>query len=317
MEARILTPELANTSNILVTGGTGFYGRSLVRRLAATGRPVRLLCRSDSHLQHSGVSLYRGDVTDVDDVRAAMRGCGTVFHCAAEKSNAKRMKSVNVMGTRLLFDVANEQGVNCFCHLSSVGVIGRTRLTVVDEKSVCHPMNLYEETKLAAEEIVRRGLDGGRVVILRPTNIFGAETLASLLNDSIRHKWARFLKGNENAHLVYVEDVSAAAAYCWENASKAPVETYIISSDEEGGVTHSEIQAALVSSVKSAPTPFGIAAPRIIPYLARLIRSGKANFGDVIYSSHKLRASGFRFPFGLRAGLQHAASLLGDSLTAR
>jgi nucleoside-diphosphate-sugar epimerase len=317
MGARILTPELANTPNILVTGGTGFYGRSLVRRLAATGRPVRLLCRGDSHLQHSGVSLYRGDVTNVDDVRAAMRGCDTVFHCAAEKNDAERMRSVNVTGTRLLFDVANEQGVNCFCHLSSVGVIGRTRLTVVDEISACDPMNLYEETKLAAEEIVRRGMDGGRVVVLRPTNIFGAETLESLLNDSIRQKWVRFLKGNESAHLVYVEDVSAAAAYCWENASNVPVETYIVSSDEEGGVTHSEIQAALVSAVKSAPKPFGIAAPRIIPYLARLIRSGKANFGDVIYSSRKLRASGFRFPFGLRTGLQHAASLTGDPLAAR
>src|ERR1700680_242775 len=109
MGAGIWTPELANTPNVLVTGGTGFYGRSLVRRLAATGRPVRLLCRGDSHLRHSGVSLYRGDVTNVDDVRAAMRGCDTVFHCAAEKNDAERMRSVNVTGTRVLFDVANEQ----------------------------------------------------------------------------------------------------------------------------------------------------------------------------------------------------------------
>jgi nucleoside-diphosphate-sugar epimerase len=170
-------------------------------------------------------------------------------------------------------------------------------------------MNLYEETKLAAEEIVSRGIPGGSVVILRPTNIFGAETLLPWLQESFRSRVRLFLKGNENSHLVYVEDVAAAAVHWLHTSLQKRVDTFIVSSDEETGNTHREVQVSLASKVGTAPRPFRISAPLFVPHWARIIRSRNSNLGDVVYSSRKLVYRGFRFPYGLQDGLNHAVGV--------
>jgi nucleoside-diphosphate-sugar epimerase len=239
-------------------------------------------------------------------LKAALNGCKAVFHCAAEKTDEDVMTAVNVTATRNLFELSRDMRIRYFCHLSSVGVIGRTRLTEVDESTACSPMNEYEATKLAAEQIVRGGLGDGRVVILRPTNIFGPATLRRMLQRSFRSQVRAFLRGNERAHLVYIDDVVAAAVYWMQAAPANATEAFIVSSDEEPGNTHRDIQAFLASRVPTAPSPPKLSAPLFMPYCARLLRHGKTNYGDVIYSSGKLRRAGFAFPFGLQAGLDDA-----------
>jgi nucleoside-diphosphate-sugar epimerase len=295
---------------IFATGGTGTLGRAVVRRLVAIGRHVQILSRRGNLPAHPQVSICRGDIRSLTDLRAAMRGCSAVFHCAGEKNDAGTMREINVSATKLLFDLACDLQVGFFCHLSSVGVIGRTHSKVVDETAPCNPMNLYEETKLAAEEIVNRGIPGGNVVILRPTNIFSAETLKPCLESSVRFRARLFLKGNENSHLVYVEDVAAAAVHWIQHSCRKAVDMFIVSSDEEDGNTHREVQASLASKCPAAPRPFKIAAPLFIPHYARLIKSGNSNVGDVVYSSRKLREAGFTLPYGLRRGLDDAVSEL-------
>ena len=225
------------------------------------------------------------------------------------------MTAVNVTATRRLLELARDMRIRYFCHLSSVGVIGRTRLKVVDESTQCNPTNQYEATKLAAEEIVREGIDDGRVVILRPTNIFDAETLRPMLQKSFRSQARAFLKGNECAHLVYVDDVVAAAMYWMQARPAGSVETFIVSSDEDSGTAHRDIQAFLASRVQTAPRPLKVSAPLCVPHCARLMRRGSSNYGDVIYSSRKINRAGFHFPFGLKAGLTDALNALLRSQT--
>jgi nucleoside-diphosphate-sugar epimerase len=299
-----------NPCAILVTGGTGFFGRSLVNKLIARGQSVRILSRREDNSGHPKISICRGDLTNLRDLRAAIEGCAAIFHCAAEKADEERMMAVNVTATKTLFDLARDMRIRYFCHLSSVGVIGRTRLTFVDESAACNPMNQYETTKLAAEEIVGEGLDGGRVVILRPTNIFGKETLQSMLQKSIRARIRNFVKGNECSHFVYVNDVVAAAMYLMEAPSASPVDTFIVSSDEETGSAHRDIQALLGSRISTAPRACKVSAPLFVPYCARLLRHGRTNYGDIIYSSRKINRAGFHFPFGLKAGLNDALDAL-------
>ncbi len=297
---------------ILVTGGSGFVGRSLVRELMAHGTSVRVMSRSNTNSEHSNLSVCRGDLRNLEDLKTAMKGCNVIFHCAAEKSNEDAMTAVNVTATRHLFELARESRIQYFCHLSSVGVFGITRTKRVDESTPCNPANRYEETKLAAEEIVGGGLDDGRVVILRPTNIFGAATLRPMLQKSLRSQMRAFLKGNECAHFVYVKDVVAAAMFWMHGAPAKPVETFIVSSDEELGNAHKEIQAFLAEKTGTAPPPFDRSAPVFFPYFARVLRHGRSNYGDVIYSSRKLIQAGFHFPFGLKAGLNDALNALPD-----
>ncbi len=229
-----------------------------------------------------------------------------MYHCAAEKSDGRRMRAVNVDATRELFAVAEAAKIKFVCHVSSVGVIGRVYSRLVDETTPCRPANLYERTKLEAEQIAARGLVGGRVIILRPTNIFDSGAVQALLESSLSMRMRMFLKGSESSHLVYVEDVAAAALHCSESAGAQHTETFIVSSDEEGCNTHQQVRqaVAVLSQVQSRSwiTPI----PRIIPYCLRVLRNGASNWGDVVYSSAKLRNIGFCFPYGLRLGLRAA-----------
>jgi dihydroflavonol-4-reductase len=299
----------AELPSILATGGTGLVGRAIVRQLLAAGQSVRVLSRGDEHPAPPGVSIWRGDVTSVGDVAAAMQGCHAVFHCAVEKYDRTRMAAVNIGATRLLLDLARDLKVMYFCHLSSVAVIGRTDTSSVDEAAPCNPMSLYAETKLAAEEILRGGLPGGSVVILRPTNIFGPATLTPWLQDSLRSRVRAFVFGRERAHLVYVNDVAAAAVHWLQRSSGRDVETFIVSSDDEPGNTNHEVRAALASMVDTAPRPRRLPAPLWVPRCVRAFRQGHGNLVQVIYSSRSLQQTGFRFPFGWRKGLEDAVRL--------
>jgi UDP-glucose 4-epimerase len=304
------------SAEILVTGGTGFVGRALVNALAGKGYAVRVLSRRHVSPDLPGVTVVQGDVTSAIDVRRAVLGCGAVFHCAAEKSDASRMSAANVAATQHLCDAARDAGVDFFCHLSSVGTIGQTNRTVVDESAPCHPMNLYEETKLAAERIIAEGFDR-RTVILRPTNIFGPENVLSFCDRSPAGRVRMFLKGREGSHLVYVKDVAAAAVFLFRRTGGERVATYIVSSDEEQGNTNREVRAYLGSRLGIDSARPVVSAPFLVPYLMRRLRRGAANRGDVIYSSRKLRSAGFDFPFGLRGGLDDAVSSLATGMAAR
>jgi len=73
------------SETVFVTGGTGFLGGALVRKLVAFGRPVRALTRSDEgarSLRELGADPVRGDVLDLGTLRDAMRGCAVVYHAA-------------------------------------------------------------------------------------------------------------------------------------------------------------------------------------------------------------------------------------------
>jgi nucleoside-diphosphate-sugar epimerase len=298
---------------ILVTGGTGFFGRYLVNKLVAGGLYVRILSRRMEKSGHPQISICQGNLTSLKDLRTAVEGCKIIFHCAAEKIDEESMTAVNAMATKSLFELARDMRIRYFCHLSSIGVIGKTNLSFVDESAACNPTNQYEATKLAAETIVREGLDDGRVVILRPTNIFGTETLQPMLKKSFRSRISNFVKGNECAHLVYVNDVVAAAMHWLKAPPERSADTFIVSSDEERGNVHRDIQALLALRISSAPRPCKVSAPLFVPYCARLLRHGKTNYGDVIYSSRKINREGFLFPFGLKAGLNDALNSLVDS----
>ncbi len=300
------TDEGRGAADVLVTGGSGLVGRWLVRSLLEAGRRVRVLSRVTRPAGQPGASSYVGDLTTGGGLTEAVRGCSAVFHCAAEKRAVDAMEAVNVRGTTTLFELADDAGVELFCHLSSVGVIGKTNQLVADEATPCSPMNAYETTKLAAERVVSRGLRRGRVVILRPTNVFDASTLGGLLDRSLpaRIKW--FLKGQESSHFVYVKDVAAAGAFFLDYRPAAPVETFIVSCDEEPRVAYREIQAIAATALASSPRPVRASAPAAVPYWIRRLRLGDTNLGNIVYSSRKLRAAGFNPPYGIEGGVRDA-----------
>lgn len=161
----------------LVTGGSGYFGSLLVRRLVAAGHQVRVLDLDDAGDRPPEVELVRGDIRDRDVVARAISGCDVVFNNVAQVPLARDpqlLRSVNLDGTVLLLGEAQRAGVGKVVHTSSSAVFGVPASNPVLPSTIPAPIEAYGRAKLAAEraclDAVANGLD---VTIVRPRTILG------------------------------------------------------------------------------------------------------------------------------------------------
>ena len=166
---------------VLVTGGAGYIGSHLVRRLLGAGHEVRVLDRLDfggssllGDCGCSGFSLIKGDVTDRVLLRRAGRGADMIVHLAArvgfpacQRDPQDAVRS-NVEGTRLVLEELGAGQRLVFA--STASVYGAADREQRDESSPVNPVSLYARTKVEAEGLVRARGDG---VILRFATGFG------------------------------------------------------------------------------------------------------------------------------------------------
>ncbi len=191
---------------ILITGGTGFVGKNLIKELLKDDRSVRCLVRNPqraAELGKAGCELVRGDVTDASSVLEAVTPpVDTVIHLVGilvESSKAK-FRDVHVEGTRNVVSACRSRGVKRYVHVSALG-------TRKDAASV------YHRTKWEAEEIVRSS--GLAYTIFRPSVIFGAEDrFTNVLGCAIRLSPLIMVPGGGRNRMqpVFVKDVVAALA---------------------------------------------------------------------------------------------------------
>lgn len=139
-----------------VTGGTGFIGTHLVRRLAQNEHELVCLVRETSDvltLEELGATLVRGDVTDRDSVLAGMRGCDWVANLANIYSfwepDKRVYTEVNVEGTRNVMECALETEVSKVVHVSTSATYGKPADVPFTEESAVGPVRFseYAETK--------------------------------------------------------------------------------------------------------------------------------------------------------------------------
>ena len=146
---------------IVVTGGTGFVGREICRRLAAEGLAVRALARHPSGQPlPRGVEFFTGDVTRPETLRLAFRGAKAVIHTVGiiREHGSQTFERIHTQGTAHVVAAAQTAGVPRYLHLSALG----TRPGAVSR---------YHQTKWAAEEIVRSS--GLAHTLFRPSLIYG------------------------------------------------------------------------------------------------------------------------------------------------
>jgi NADH dehydrogenase len=148
---------------ILVTGGTGFVGRHLIRGMRAQGVAVRALVRHPDRagdLRELGAELVVGDISDRQSLEKACAGIERVVHLVGiiQEGPGVTFQEVHVEGTRNLLEAAKKAGVRHFFYQSALG----TRPAARSE---------YHKTKWQAEELVRAS--GIAYTILRPSLIYG------------------------------------------------------------------------------------------------------------------------------------------------
>lgn len=163
----------------LVTGGNGFVGSCLARRLASSGNTVRCLVRTTSDLsslEGAGVELVEGDVSYPPSLHKAVAGVDVVFHLAAIRRAPTRdgFMRVNADGTRVLCEaMAATPGPKArlvFC--GSLAASGPSREAIAEDRPLA-PTEWYGESKAEAERIVLSFSDRLPVTIARPARILG------------------------------------------------------------------------------------------------------------------------------------------------
>src|SRR5918998_1625419 len=187
MEDKVYNSSPSETGGtVLVTGGTGFLGTYIIKHLIEYHIPVRAIRRSAKIPFFIPESIWEkvewveGDVLDVVSLHDAMQGVEGVIHAAAvvsfSRHNRPLMYQTNIQGTDNVVNVALENNITRFVHVSSVAALGRTAHNEeVTEEKKWQPSGTnthYAITKHQAElEVWRAFAEGLAGVIINPSTI--------------------------------------------------------------------------------------------------------------------------------------------------
>jgi len=171
---------------VLVTGGAGFIGSNLVRRLVEEGAIVKILDNfftgQKENLVDLNVEVIQGDVENIDDVNKAVEGVEIVFHLAARNiivSTREPYKDflTNVLGTFNILQACLEKKsqIEKIVYASSVSIYGNAKYLPINEDDSKTILNPYAASKLAAESYCSAFFEtyGLPVNIVRYSNVYG------------------------------------------------------------------------------------------------------------------------------------------------
>jgi nucleoside-diphosphate-sugar epimerase len=229
----------------LVTGGTGFVGGALARRLHGEGAQVTALGRSraaGAALERDGIAFVAADLADAEAMGQACRGQDWVFHSgalAAPWGPYVDFYAANVTGTENVVRGCQEHGVRRLVHVStpSVYFADQPRRDVAEGDPLpAQHLSAYAGTKLLAEQVVARAHQAGLPVIaIRPRAIIGPGDTALLprLIRALRSGWLPVIGDGQNlADLTCVENVVDALLLCAEAPDRLLGRTYNITNGE-------------------------------------------------------------------------------------
>ena len=246
---------------VLVTGGSGFVGKELIKKLVEQNFNIKAITRHAERKFPNGVEVVLGDLACESNFDSIADGCNIVFHCAGEVKDEKKMRKLHIDGTKLLLrsvinSIRKEGTPKHWVQLSSVGAYGPPEISglarVVTEKTTENPVGEYEITKTLADNLITEVNDElFTYTILRPSNIVGLEmpnsSFKSLLS-AIRKKYFFYIGSRVAiATYIHVNDVVDALITCAIN-KKAQNEIFNLSND----CKLSEIVSALSIASKTS-----------------------------------------------------------------
>ena len=246
----------------LVTGGGGFIGSSVVRKLLVRGKEVRVYLEpgaKTSNLDGLDVERVTGDVNDRDAVAAALKGCDTLYHLAAIYAiwlpKPELMYTVNVEGSKTVLWAAYKANLDKVVYTSSIAAVG----TAADgdladegtEFNTWDDANHYIRSKwLSERDALRFAREGLPVVVVNPAFPFGPRDVGPtptgrFIVEALRGKVPGYMDGGFN--VVDVDDVAEAHVLAEEKGRVG--ERYILG---DHNVTYKEFYDA-VTEVAGVP----------------------------------------------------------------
>lgn len=289
-------------SRVLLTGGAGFIGGVVARRLRERGDAVVAIVRDPARagsLSLLGVKLVAGDLSSVEAIASAADGVGAVIHAAGSyrigilPEERPAMLDANEGTAMRVLEAAVRAGVGRTVVVSTVGVFGDTRGRVVDETFQRDLstgfLSYYDESKWRAHVAMLRAIEAGQpVVIVQPGQVYGLEDQSSAGGQ---------LRAAAAGHLPYrafdslglcmghVEDVAAGVVAAFDHGRLG--EAYVLA-----GPNHRfrELiaQAAAVGGVRGPRLEMPAGVARLLSHLGpRVARLGGAplNLAEVVRAS--------------------------------
>ncbi|HYH62513.1 MAG TPA: SDR family NAD(P)-dependent oxidoreductase [Solirubrobacterales bacterium] len=257
-------------STAFVTGGSGFIGGELVKRLAAGGCDVAALARSDrsaAAIEALGARPVRGDLSDVEAMTQGAEGCESAFHLAAhvkQWGDWDDFVEGNVEGTRNALAACRAAGVRRFVHCGTeAAILAGEPVVNGDETLPLRPDSPapYSATKAQAEQLVRdASAEGFDAVVLRPRFVWGEgdTTLLPEIADATRAgKFAWIAGGTNRTSTTHVDNVVEGLLLAAEKGR--PGEAYFVLDD--GDVEFREFISALLETQDVEPPDRSIPAP--------------------------------------------------------
>ncbi len=258
---------------VLVTGGTGLIGSTLIPALLKQGKKVKAIYNQTALpvYDHPGFSQVECDILDVITLEEVMQDVTLVYHCAGMVSFQPKAKNllykVNVEGTANVVNAALNAGVRKLLHVSSVAALGRIRENeIITEKMSWTPKtsnSKYGESKYMGEMEVWRGIaEGLEAVIVNPTIILGPgnwDAGSTAIFKSVYNEFPWYTDGITG--FVDVRDLVKAMILLMD--SDVTAERFIISG-------HNETYRNVFNNIAKA---FNKKAPHkvVSPFIARIV----------------------------------------------
>ncbi|KTC98525.1 putative NAD dependent epimerase/dehydratase family protein [Legionella geestiana] len=270
------------TNPILITGANGFVGEACLRRLLASGVPLRAALRSERPVPDGVESVTVGDIGPDTDWKKALAGCEAVIHTAARVHVMREQaadplaafRRVNVEGTLNLARQAADAGVSRFIFLSSIKVNGESTLSghPFRAEHAPNPLDPYGQSKWEAEQglfaIARE--TGMEAVIIRPPLVYGPRVkgnFRSMLN-AVQKGIPLPLGGLENRRsLVFVDNLADLIRQCLTHPRAANA-VFLVSDGED--VSTSTLLMSCASAMKRRARLFHV-PQALLFFMARLL----------------------------------------------
>ncbi len=231
---------------VFITGGAGFIGLAVVRRLVGRGDRVVAVVRDPDRaevLADLGVELRQGDLSRTAAIVDAMRGSEAAIHLAGmyrigiPASDRPAMHDANVGATHRMLDATATAGLERLVYVSTVNVLGNTHARILDERYRRDLgdgfLSYYDETKYLAHRAVQERIDGGLpAVIAMPGATYGPRDHSGI-GEQLRGAHDGTLGflaiGDAGISAVYLEDEAAGIVAALDRARIG--ESYILAGE--------------------------------------------------------------------------------------
>ncbi len=225
------TNELKASNKVLITGGAGYIGSTLVRILLENGYFVRILDNLifgkksvEELLTNPNFELVIGDYTNIEDLIPCLKDVYAVVHLAAivgdpaGKIDPELTKDTNYRGVKVLGKLCKHYNIERLIFVSTCSVYGASSNSLLTEESALNPVSLYAETKMNAERaLLKLKSENFHPCIIRLSTVFGLsyrmrfDLVVNLLTAHVvKNKKISIFSGKQWRPFVHVKDVGMA-----------------------------------------------------------------------------------------------------------